>query len=251
MEKTEEVKTPKISAGPDDEIKEMDKLTRLTAEHMVSSKKISAHVTTMVEADVTEMVLWREKNKEEFLKREKVKLTYLPIILEALIRTLKDFPRVNASVNGHEIIYRKHINLGIAVALPDGNLIVPVIRDADQKNLTGLAIEISRLADAARNNKLKPEEIQGGTFSVTNFGSFKNVMGTPIIHQPQVAILATGTIQKKPSVVETPAGDLIGIRHKMYLSLTYDHRIINGALGGQFIRKLADYLETFDPERKL
>jgi 2-oxoglutarate dehydrogenase E2 component (dihydrolipoamide succinyltransferase) len=187
-----------------------------------------------------------QKNKDKFFEREKEKLTYLPVFLEAMAKALKDFPGVNASVDGHNIILRKNINLGIAVALDNGNLIVPVIKNADRLNLLGMTKELNRLAKAARENKLSPDDISGGTFSVSNFGSFRNVMGTPIINQPEVAIMAVGTIEKKPAVVETSAGDVIAVRHKMFLSLTYDHRVVDGALGGAFLRKVADYIEAFD-----
>lgn len=233
-----------ISAG--DEIIEMDRMRKLIAEHMVRSKQISPHVTNMVEADVTNIVLWRNKVKDTYEQREKLKLTYMPLFIEAAVKALKDFPMVNASVDGTRIILRKAINFGVAVALPTGNLIVPVIKNADMLNLNGIAHELNRLATAARNNKLSPDDIQGGTFTLTNFGTFRNVMGTPIINQPQVAILATGTIEKKPAVVETPAGDVIAIRHKMFLSLTYDHRIVDGVLGGSYLRRITDYLEAFD-----
>jgi 2-oxoglutarate dehydrogenase E2 component (dihydrolipoamide succinyltransferase) len=205
----------------------------------------------MLEADVTEIVLWRNRIKDEFEKREKDRITYLPVFLEAIIKTLKDFPMINASVDNDRIILRKRINLGIAVALPSGNLIVPVIKDADQYNLLGLTKALNRLAENARNNRLSPDDIQEGTFTISNFGTFRNVMGTPIINQPQVAVLAIGTIEKKPAVIETSTGDMIGIRHKMFLSLTYDHRIIDGAYGGAFLRKLADYLESFDGKRSV
>lgn len=233
-----------VSAG--DEIIEMDRMRKLIAEHMVRSKQISPHVTNMVEADVTNIVLWRNKVKDAYEQREKLKLTYMPLFIEAAVKALKDFPMVNASVDGTRIILRKAINFGVAVALPTGNLIVPVIKNADMLNLNGIAHELNRLATAARSNKLSPDDVQGGTFTLTNFGTFRNVMGTPIINQPQVAILATGTIEKKPAVVETPAGDVIAIRHKMFLSLTYDHRIVDGVLGGSYLRRVADYLEAFD-----
>lgn len=233
-----------VSAG--DEIIEMDRMRKLIAEHMIMSKQTSAHVTNMIEADVTDIVLWRNRVKDEFQRREGEKITYLPVFMEAVIQALKDFPMINASVEGDRIILKKDINLGIAVALPSGNLIVPVIKRADSLNLLGLTKALNKLADDARNNKLSPDDIQGGTFTISNFGTFRNVMGTPIINQPQVAILATGTVEKKPAVIETPTGDVIGIRHKMFLSLTYDHRIIDGAYGGAFLRKLADYLENFD-----
>ncbi|KPK85473.1 MAG: diapophytoene dehydrogenase [Bacteroides sp. SM23_62_1] len=238
-----------LSAG--DEIIQMDRMRKLIAEHMVRSKQISPHVTNMLEADVTDLVLWRNRIKDDFYQKEKEKITYLPLFLEAVIHTIKDYPMINASVDGDKIIIRKNINLGIAVALPTGNLIVPVIKNADQMNLLGLTKSLNKLAEAARNNKLSPDDIQGGTFTISNFGTFGNVMGTPIINQPQVAVLAIGTIEKKPAVIETPAGDLIGIRHKMFLSLTYDHRIIDGAYGGAFLRKLADFIEDFDSNRTI
>ena len=240
-----------VSVSAEDEIIEMDRMRKMIAEHMVNSVQTAPHVTNMIEADVTNIVLWRNKVKDQFQEREKEKLTFLPVFIEAAVKALKDFPRINASVDGDKIIIRKRINMGIAVALPDGNLIVPVIKDADQKNLLGITREINRLASQARSNKLSPDDIQGGTFSVTNFGTFKNVMGTPIINQPQVAILATGNIEKKPAVVETPTGDVIAIRHKMFLSLSYDHRVVDGALGGAYLKKLADYLEEFDMNRTI
>lgn len=235
-----------VSVGAEDEIIEMDRLRKLIADHMIMSKQTSAHVTNMLEADVTDIVLWRNRVKNEFLQREGEKITYLPVFMEAIIQALKDFPMINSSVDGDSIILKKDINLGIAVALPTGNLIVPVIKRADSLNLLGLTKALNKMADDARNNKLSPDDIQGGTFTISNFGTFRNVMGTPIINQPQVAILAIGTVEKKPAVIETPTGDVIGIRHKMFLSLTYDHRIIDGAYGGAFLRKLADYLENFD-----
>jgi 2-oxoglutarate dehydrogenase E2 component (dihydrolipoamide succinyltransferase) len=240
-----------VKLFPGDEIVEMDRMRRAIADHMVMSKHTSPHVTGFVEADVTNMVLWRTKNKDEFQKREKLNLTYMPIFLEATVKALKDFPQINASVDGYNVILRKNIHLGVAVALPSGNLIVPVIKNADNLNLTGIAREMNRLAEAARTNKLQPDDIQGGTFTISNFGSFKNSFGTPIINQPQAAILATGSIEKKPAVLETPTGDVIAIRHKMFLSLSYDHRIVDGALGGAFLRRIADYLEQFDLNRPL
>jgi 2-oxoglutarate dehydrogenase E2 component (dihydrolipoamide succinyltransferase) len=238
-----------VSAGAEDQIVEMDRMRRMIADHMVMSKHTAPHVTNVVEADVTNVVLWRNKVKDEFQKREKVNLTYMPIFLEAIAKALKEYPQVNASVDGYNIILRKNVNLGVAVALPTGNLIVPVIKNADTLNILGLSKELNRLAEAARSNKLSPDEIQGGTFTISNFGSFRNSFGTPIINQPQVAILATGSIEKKPAVVETPTGDVIAVRHKMFLSLTYDHRVVDGALGGAFLRKIADYLEGFDSNR--
>jgi 2-oxoglutarate dehydrogenase E2 component (dihydrolipoamide succinyltransferase) len=239
------------SIGANDEIIEMDRMRKLIAEHMVSSKRISPHVTNMVEADVTELVKWRERMKEAYQSKYKTKLTYMPAFTEAAARALRDFPMVNASVDVDKIIVKGKVNIGIAVSKPDGNLIVPVVRNADRLNMAGLSLEINRLAEAARTNKLSPDDIQEGTFSITNFGTFRNVMGTPIIAQPQVAILATGTIEKKPAVVETEYGDIIVPRHKMFLSLSYDHRIIDGALGGAFLRRVADYLEKFDTSREI
>ncbi|MFC2099142.1 dihydrolipoamide acetyltransferase family protein [Bacteroidota bacterium] len=244
---------PKVSAslGAGDEIIEMDRLRKLIAAHMIMSKQTSAHVTNMLETDVTDIVLWRNKIKDEFVKREGEKITYLPIFLEATIQAIKDFPMINSSVDGDRIIIKRDINLGIAVALPSGNLIVPVIKQADALNLLGITKALNQMAANARNNKLSPDDIQGGTFTISNFGTFRNVMGTPIINQPQVAILAIGTVEKKPAVIETSTGDVIGIRHKMFLSLTYDHRIIDGAYGGAFLRKLADILESFDSNRTI
>lgn len=234
-----------ISAGSEDKVMEMDRVGKIIADHMVMSKNVSPHVTTVVEVDVTKLVQWRSRNKEAFRKREGVSLTYMPAITEATAKALSEFPQVNASVNGYQIILKKHINVGIAVSLDDGNLIVPVVRDTDKLNLNGLAVAIDTLANKARDNKLAPDDIQGGTFTITNFGTFKNLFATPIINQPQVAILGVGYIEKKPAVIETPEGDTIGIRHKMYLSLSYDHRLINGALGGAFLRRIADYLENW------
>lgn len=239
------------SVGANDEIIEMDRMRKLIAEHMVSSKRISPHVTNMVEADVTNLVKWRERMKDVYLQKYKTKLTFMPAFTEAAARALRDFPMVNSSVDSDRIIVKSKVNIGIAVAKPDGNLIVPVVRNADRLNMSGLSFEINRLAEAARTNKLSPDDIQEGTFSITNFGTFRNVMGTPIIAQPQVAILATGTIEKKPAVVETEYGDIIVPRHKMFLSLSYDHRIVDGALGGAFLRRVADYLEQFDITREV
>ena len=231
------------------EIVEMDRMRKLIADHMVMSKHTSPHVTSYVEADVTGLVKWRDKNKSAFEKREGEKLTFTPIFIEAVARAIKDFPMINISVEGTKLIVKKDINIGMATALPSGNLIVPVLRNADQMNLIGLAKTVNDLANRARSNKLKPEEIQGGTYTVTNVGTFGNVMGTPIINQPQVAILAFGAIRKKPAVIETPQGDTIGIRHMMFLSHSYDHRVVDGALGGSFVRRVADYLEQFDINR--
>lgn len=231
-----------------DEIVEMSRLRKLIAEHMIRSKQTSAHVTNMIEVDVSSVVSWRNRVKEDFLKKEGVKLTYLPVFLEASIKALRDFPQINASVDGDKIIIKKNINLGIAVSLPDNNLIVPNIKDAGALNLTGLTKKMNALATAARSNKLNPDDISGGTFTVTNFGSFQNDIGTPIINQPEVAILAIGAIKKKPAVIETEMGDMIAIRQKMWLSLTYDHRIIDGALGGAYLKRLGDYIESFDSQ---
>lgn len=245
------IKEPVVMPNPGDEIIEMDRMRKLIAEHMVMSTHVSPHVTSYVEADVTNIVNWRNKSKKEFEKREGENLTFTPIFMEAIVKAIKDFPMINVSVSGTNIIKRKDINLGMATALPSGNLIVPVIKNADRMNLTGLAKSVNELARNARDNKLKPEDIQGGTYTVTNVGTFGNVMGTPIINQPQVAILALGAIRKMPAVIETPHGDFIGIRHKMFLSHSYDHRVVDGALGGQFVRRVADYLEQFDPNREL
>ena len=227
------------------EVKEMDRVRRIIADHMVMSKKVSPHVTNVVEVDVTKLVRWREKNKDAFFRREGVKLTYMPVITEAVAKALAAYPQVNVSVDGYNILFKKHINVGIAVSLNDGNLIVPVVHDADHLNLNGLAVAIDSLALKARDNKLMPEDIDWGTFTITNFGTFKSLFGTPIINQPQVAILGVGYIEKKPAVVETPEGDTIAIRHKMYLSLSYDHRVVDGMLGGNFLHFIADYLENW------
>lgn len=238
-----------ISGG--DEIIQMDRMRKMIAERMVDSKRISPHVTSFVEADVTNIVFWRNKMKNDFQKREGDALTFTPIFIEAVIQAIKDYPMINVQVDGDRIIKKRDINVGMAVALPSGNLIVPVIKNADQYNITGLAKVVNDLAKRARENKLKPDELAGGTFTVSNVGSFGNVMGTPIIMQPQVAILALGAVQKKPSVIETPYGDAIAIRHKMFLSHSYDHRVVDGALGGSFVRRVADYLEKFDTNRNI
>ena len=239
--------SPKVApvAMPGVEVKEMDRVRRIIADHMVMSKKVSPHVTNVVEVDVTKLVRWREKNKDAFFRREGVKLTYMPVITEAVAKALAAYPQVNVSVDGYNILFKKHINVGIAVSLNDGNLIVPVVHDADRLNLNGLAVAIDSLALKARDNKLMPEDIDGGTFTITNFGTFKSLFGTPIINQPQVAILGVGYIEKKPAVIETPEGDTIAIRHKMYLSLSYDHRVVDGMLGGNFLHFIADYLENW------
>lgn len=240
-----------VSVGGADEIIEMDRMGKLISDHMVMSKHTSAHVTSFVEADVTNMVMWREKVKNSFQKRENEKITFTPIFIEAVAKAIKDFPMINVAVNGTQIIKKKNINIGMAAALPSGNLIVPVIKNADQLNLVGLTKAVNDLASRARGSKLKPDETQNGTFTLTNVGSFGNVMGTPIINQPQVAILAVGTIKKKPAVLETEFGDVIAIRHMMFLSLSYDHRVVNGALGGTFVRRVADYLENWDINREI
>lgn len=230
----------------DVEVKPMDFVRKIIADHMVMSKKVSPHVTNVVEVDVTKLVRWRDKNKDAFFRREGVKLTYMPAIAEAVAKALVAYPQVNVSVDGYNILYKKHINLGIAVSLNDGNLIVPVIHDADRLNMSGLALAVNSLALKARDNKLTPDEISGGTFTITNYGSFKMLFGTPIINQPEVAILGVGSIEKKPAVIETPEGDMIAIRHKMYLSLSYDHRVVDGSLGGNFLHFIAEYLENWE-----
>jgi 2-oxoglutarate dehydrogenase E2 component (dihydrolipoamide succinyltransferase) len=238
-----------VSGG--DEIIQMDRMRKLIADHMVMSKHVSPHVTSFVEADVTNIVRWRDKVKDQFQKREGEKITFTPIFIEAIVKAIKDFPMINISVDGDKIIKRKDINIGMATALPSGNLIVPVIKNADRKNLIGLTKEVNELANKARNNKLSPDDISGGTYTLTNVGGFGNVMGTPIINQPQVAIMAVGAIRKKPAVLETEDGDVIAIRHMMFLSHTYDHRVVDGSLGGSFVRRVADYLENFDINRDI
>lgn len=247
---TTTIQAPTVTANNGDEIIEMDRMRKLIADHMVMSKHVSPHVTSFVEADVTNLVRWRDKVKKEFEKREGEKITFTPIFIEALVKAIKDFPMINISLSGTQIIKRKNINIGMAAALPSGNLIVPVIKNADQMNLVGLTKTVNDLANRARANKLTPDEISGGTYTLTNVGSFGNVFGTPIINQPQVAIMAVGAIRKMPSVIETPEGDMIAIRHKMYLSHSYDHRVVDGSLGGQFVRRVADYLEGFDVNRE-
>ncbi len=243
--------SPQIDASGNVEIIEMDRMRKLIAEHMVMSKHVSPHVTSFVECDVTHLVLWREKIKKSFEAKHGEKITFTPIFIEAVGRAIKDFPMINVSVRGTDIVRYKDVNIGMAAALPSGNLIVPVIKNADTLNLIGLTQKVNDLAQRARANKLKPDEIQGGTFTLTNVGTFGNVMGTPIINQPQVAIMATGAIRKKPAVIETPTGDVIAIRHMMFLSMSYDHRVVDGQLGGSFIRRVADYLETFDINREI
>ena len=246
-----EIHTPEVPIYEGDEIVEMDRMRKMIADHMVMSVHTSPHVTSYVEADVTNIVMWRNKVKNSFFEKEGEKMTFTPIFIEAVVKAIKDFPGVNISVSGKNIIKRKNINVGMATALPSGNLIVPVIKKADTLNLIGLTKEVNDLANRARNNKLGSDDIQGGTYTVTNVGTFGNVMGTPIINQPQVAILALGAIRKIPAVIETPQGDTIGIRHKMFLSHSYDHRVVDGALGGQFVKRVAEYLEQFDINREL
>lgn len=241
---------PSVVPSAGDEIIEMDRMRKLIADHMVMSKQTSPHVTSFVEADVTNIVQWRNKVKDQFQKREGEKITFTPIFIEAIVKAIKDFPLINVSVDGDRIIRKKNINIGMAAALPTGNLIVPVIKNADQLSLVGLTKQVNDLATKARNNKLSPDDIQGGTYTVTNVGTFGNISGTPIINQPQVAIMAVGAIIKKPVVIETPHGDVIAIRHMMMLSHAYDHRVVDGALGGMFVRRVADYLENFDPNRE-
>ncbi len=240
-----------VSIGSSDQIIEMDRVRKIIADHMVMSKQVSPHVTSVVEADVTNLVLWRNKVKDSFQAKYGDKITYMPVFTEAVAKAITEFPLLNSSVDGQKIIIHKDVNIAIAVAKPDGNLVVPVIRNAEQKNLVGLTRNLNQLAEAARKNKLTVEDYQRGTFTITNFGSFRNLIGTPIINQPQVAILATGSIEKKPAVMETPTGDAIVVRHKMFLSLSYDHRIIDGAMGGAFLRRIADILEEFSADREV
>jgi 2-oxoglutarate dehydrogenase E2 component (dihydrolipoamide succinyltransferase) len=240
-----------VSIGAEDTIVEMDRVRKLIADHMVTSKHVAPHVTSVVEADMTNMVLWRNKVKGEYLEKYGEKITFMPLITEAVAKALTEFPYVNSSVDGYNIVLRKHVNVGMAVATENNNLVVPVIKDADMKNLLGLTKDINHLAALGRKNNLSPDDLQGGTFAITNFGSFGNIIGTPIINQPQTAILAIGTIEKKPAVMETPTGDAIVVRHKMFLSLSYDHRVIDGMLGGKFLRRVADILEEHDPNREI
>ena len=243
------IEQPTVTAQMGDEVIEMDRMRKLIADHMVMSKQTSPHVTMFHDVDLTAVVNWRNRNKEQFLQREGEKITFTPIFIEATAKALKDFPLVNASVDGYNMIKRKNINIGMATALPNGNLIVPVIKNADQKNLLGLAKTVNDLASRARSNKLSPDEIQGGTFTITNFGQFGNLTGAPIINQPQVAILGIGTIKKKPVVIETSEGDMIAVRSMMILSMSFDHRIVDGSLGGMFLQRVAKYLEEFDQNR--
>ena len=241
---------PAITPAPGAEIIEMDRMRKLIADHMVNSVHTSPHVTSFVEADMTKVVQWRNKVKNEFQKKHGEKITFTPIIMEAIVKAIQDFPMINVSVDGTKIIKHPHINVGMAAALPSGNLIVPVVKNANQLSLLGLTKAVNDLANRARNNALKPDEISGGTYTLTNVGTFGNVLGTPIINQPQVAIMAAGAIVKKPAVIETPEGDMIGIRHKMFLSHSYDHRVVDGALGGMFVKRVAEYLEAWDLNRE-
>ncbi|MBS3738908.1 dihydrolipoamide acetyltransferase family protein [Mesohalobacter halotolerans] len=247
---TADVETP-VNINAEDEVIEMSRMGKLISKHMIHSAQTSAHVQSFIEVDVTNIWNWRNKHKQAFLQREGEKLTFTPIFMEAVVKAIKDFPLINISVDGDNIVKHKHINLGMAAALPDGNLIVPVIHDADQLNLLGMAKKVNDLAGRARQGKLKPDETQGGTYTVTNVGTFGSIMGTPIINQPQVGILALGAIRKVPAVIETSEGDFVGIRHKMFLSHSYDHRVVNGALGGQFVQRVAQYLEGFDRNREV
>ncbi len=240
-----------VSISGADEIIEMDRMRKMIAERMVDSKRISPHVTSFVEADVTSIVSWRNRIKQSFKEREGEPITFTPIFMEAVVKALKDYPMMNIQVDGNNIIKKRDINVGMAVALPSGNLIVPVIHNTDQYNLVGLTKKVNDLARRARENKLTPDDLQGGTYTISNVGSFGNVMGTPIIMQPQVGILALGAVVKKPAVVETPTGDAIAIRHKMFLSHSYDHRVVDGSLGGMFVRRVADYLERFDAQQTI
>ncbi|TAH27257.1 MAG: 2-oxo acid dehydrogenase subunit E2 [Cytophagales bacterium] len=242
---------PSTSISGKHDIIEMDRMRKMIAERMLDSQRISAHVTSFVEADVTNLVYWRNRVKQEFMQKEGLALTFTPIFIEAVVKALKDYPLMNSSVDGDKIIVKKDINIGVAVALANNNLIVPVIKNADEMNIVGLTKKVNDIAKRARANKISPEELQGGTYTISNVGSFGNVMGTPILVQPQVGILALGTVVKKPAVIETEQGDTLGIRHMMFLSHSYDHRIIDGALGGMFVRKVADYLEQFDLSRKV
>lgn len=240
-----------VSVSGEDEIIEMDRMRKMIADRMVDSKRISPHVTSFVEADVTNIVYWRNRVKQQFKEREGEPITFTPIFIEAIVQAMKDYPMMNVQVDGNKIVKKKDINIGMAVALPSGNLIVPVIHNADQLSIVGITKKVNQLAKKARENKLSPDDLQGGTYTVSNVGSFGNVMGTPIIMQPQVGIMALGAVQKKPAVVETPAGDAIAIRHKMFLSHSYDHRVVDGSLGGMFVRRVADYLEKFDLKRNI
>ena len=243
--------TPSITPSAGDEIIEMDRMRKLIADHMVNSVQTSPHVTSFVEADMTKVVLWRNKVKKSFQEKHGEKITFTPIIMEAIVKAIQDFPMINVSVDASNIIKHGNINVGMAAALPSGNLIVPVVKNADQLSLLGLTKAVNDLANRARNNALKPDEISGGTYTLTNVGTFGNLLGTPIINQPQVAIMAAGAIVKKPAVVETPEGDLMAVRHKMFLSHSYDHRVVDGALGGMFVKRVAEYLEAWDMNREI
>jgi 2-oxoglutarate dehydrogenase E2 component (dihydrolipoamide succinyltransferase) len=245
------VKAPEVKTAAGDQVVEMSRMRKLIAEHMVMSEATSVHITLFAEADMTNIVNWRNKQKNILAKRDNEKLTFTPIFIEAIAKALRDFPMVNVSVDGNKIIVRKNVNVGMAAATPDGNLIVPVIKNADHKSLLGITKEVNDLAERSRSNKLQPDDIQGGTFTLTNFGVFNLTSGTPIINQPQVAILGVGAIEKKPVVIETPAGDTIGIRHRMVLSLSCDHRVVDGALGGQFLQRIVKYLEEFDTSQNI
>lgn len=247
----QEIKSTPLVISGNSEIVEMDRMRKLIADHMVMSKRVAPHVTSYVEVDMTPVAEWRNKIKDKFEKREGQKITFTPIFIEAVVKAIKDFPAINISVDGYNIIYKKDINIGMAAALPSGNLIVPVIKNADRYNLFGLTATVNDLANRARNNKLKPDEVQDGTFTLTNVGSFGSLMGTPIINQPQVAILATGAIKKKPVVIETEHGDVIAIRQMMFMSMSYDHRVVDGMLGGSFLKRVQDYLENFDTNREI
>lgn len=251
IEITEVKPLNQVVIGGGDEIIEMDRVRKLIAKHMIHSKQIAPHVTSFVETDVTNLVKWRDKIKDEFTKKEGYKITFTPIFIEAIAKALRDFPMVNISIDGDKIIKKKNINIGVAVALPTGNLIVPVIKNADQLNMIGISSQLNDLSNRARKNKLTQEDVSGGTFTLTNAGTFGNIMGTPIINQPEVAILAVGVIQKKPAVIETPEGDVIAIRHKMFMSMSYDHRVVDGMLGGSFLKRVSDYLEAFDYNRNI
>ena len=248
---TPKTSAPAINVGSGDEIIEMDRMRKLIADHMVNSVQTSPHVTSFVEADMTKVVLWRNRVKGEFQKKHGEKITFTPIIMEAIVKAIQDFPMINVSIDGTNIIKHGNINVGMAAALPSGNLIVPVVKNADQLSLLGITKAVNDLANRARNNQLKPDEISGGTYTLTNVGTFGNVMGTPIINQPQVAIMAAGAIVKKPAVIETPEGDMIAVRHKMFLSHSYDHRVVDGALGGMFVKRVAEYLESWDLDREI
>lgn len=248
---TTKVAAPPVQAMVSDRVVEMDRMRKLIADHMVMSKQVSPHVTSFIDVDVTNIVNWRNSVKDKFLKREGEKITYTPIFTQAAAQALKDYPQINVSLDGYNIIYRKDINIGMAAALPNGNLIVPVIKKADEKSLLGVVKSVNDLANRAKTNKLMPDEIQGGTFTITNFGSFDSLTGTPIINQPQVAILGIGAIRKQPAVIETLQGDFIGIRHIMILSLAYDHRIVDGALGGMYLKRLKELLENFSPDTSI